>query len=352
MQSSIGQANSPSIFSCLCDVATGKFAPYINEQEALAVAYPCDSNRRNVITCKDKELDKFINEVNGLGFDIELSSHIMSLPRYIPVIDRNFKNLDILSNNTPIIGITLVDLLKKDFKKNINIPYSDPKSIFRPIKINSSEVKFILFLTGEDRLIETLWHSRELIDFFSYIKKWKYLAVTGFNFSLIKGECAFSQALNLKKSLYSSYLLENNGMVTIPHVYSMTQHQLVRWIEWFSKNKRINYFVINCQLQSDEESIQLVIENVAKILTELPYIHVILQGFYFNKINKLIGYLNRIHFADKLPIKLAQSHYKITENLKRIYCKDLSVEELTLTNIDARRNYIENLFENKNVVKA
>ena len=89
MQDLLELSNSPSIFSSACRVAIGAHEPVIDRLEANNVETTCDNPlRRNIVTCTDKHLDKFIDEVQGLQLDIPLTSVIQPLPYYIPVFDK------------------------------------------------------------------------------------------------------------------------------------------------------------------------------------------------------------------------------------------------------------------------
>lgn len=344
--------NNPTIFSEQCDVSTGKFHPHILSDEAISVQHSCDNPyRKNIITCKDEYLDEFIDEVGGLDLNTKLSTNLQDLPNYIPVFDKASSKIPNLDNSFPVVALSLIDILSNGIKYkaggihiagNINIKESTLKADCFHNK------RTILFCTGSDTLIEEIWHQRKNIKFFETIKDIGFHAVGGFNFSLITGECALSQALNQKRSLYSAFLAEQTGSLSIPHIYALSHFHVDRWIEWLKKNPNIRYFTINCQLQSITKDIPLVIQTVKKIIDAVPYIKVLLQGFPFSQIENFNKYINNISFADSLPVKLALSRIITRYNYQlhkweRFYNPVLPVPELVKYNIIQRKLYIDNL---------
>jgi hypothetical protein len=125
---------------------------------------------------------------------------------------------------------------------------------------------------------------------------------------VIGGECAFAQALNLKRSLYSAYLIEQYGMQAIPHIYAISEQQTDRWIKWLEKSPSIRYFTMNCQLQKSNIDIHQIVTTISRILLSRPNIHAILQGFPIRKTVAFGNLHHRIHLAESQPIKYAQSH--------------------------------------------
>jgi hypothetical protein len=345
-----------SIFSDACEVSLGRFMPHIQPIEAKGVQLSCKNDfRQNIITCKDKQIDSFINEVNGLDFNVSLVTELTNIPHYIPIVDYRTAQYVHLPDSIQFIGISLIDIIKSGFSfkagrlhEGINITYRN--SLFE--NNNLKDKKILLFLTGPDTYIEGVWHKRMLSGFFEAVNAMNFYAVTGFNFSVFGGECAFSQILNLKRSLYSAYLLEQNNINSIPHVYALDQFQIKRWLKWFKRNPKIGYFTMNCQFQKSKSNIQFLIETIKYILTELPYIHIILQGFPFTQIHNFEYFLNRIHFAEKKAIKYAFGYRGMEyNNLKqKLLLKSRSRAlpkinsfELIIPNIIARKKQLESI---------
>jgi hypothetical protein len=335
--------------SNFCDVSKGKF-PSINKVEAKEVIISCNNPLGiNIITCKHPQKDKFIKEVGGINLDINLSSFIYEeLPSYIPILDLGCRNFPVPSTH---LGITLHDIISKGVKLKAGKLHEQKEIIFRNTILNSEAFKnkkVLLFNTGSDTLIEKVWHERVDYDFFNLLKKMGFWAVGGFNFSVIKGECPFSHALNLKRSLYSCSLIEDSNLLSIPHVYAINKFHINKWIKWFQINQSIHLFSINCQLQKKQTDITQLILTVKSILKAIPYLHVILQGFHLNQIHRFGNFITRIHFTDKKPAKFAQcsrslifdnANNKIVDIIDRLSTK----ENLLANNILVQQEYIESV---------
>ncbi|MCC8410489.1 DUF4417 domain-containing protein [Mucilaginibacter sp. UR6-1] len=344
--------SQPSLFSYTCEVFSGTFSPYIDSNEAFFVSNTCVNEfRRNIITCKDKYRHEFVDEVEGLALNVNLHTQCDILPSYIPVYNKMASQLPNLSGEFPVIALTLKDILSSAVSHKAGGLQEDKSIIFRNLLLNYycfRNAKVLLFSSGPDTLIEYLWHQRELCTLYEKIRKMDFYAMTGFNFSLITGECAFAQSLNIKRSLYSSYEIEQSGISTIPHVYALTDYQIQRWLDWFKSNPHVSYFTINCQLQASKKEFLQVVKTVTKILETVPHTRVILQGFSFTYLYYFGVYIDRVHVAESLPVKKAQSYQRIflnpdTHKMAFKYDRTLTVAELVTTNIRERYLYWEYL---------
>lgn len=343
--------NNPTLFSSFCDVSRGKFLPNIEIEEAVSVIHHCKNEfRKNIITCKDTLINEFLEEVDGLEFNITLNSRLSCLPSYIPIVDYNTQDISNIPEEFPFIGISLWDILSSGIIKKAGALHEDKNICFHNDILSSESFrnkKVILFLTGADTMIEWIWWNRVDCNLFKKLYDMGFWAVTGFNFSVIGGECPFAQAINLKRSLFSAYLIEQNGLIAIPHVYALTKHHVNRWVNWFKINPNIHCFSLNCQLQKTEYDINQVVEAVKSILQKIEDLHVILQGFPLNKVWEFGLFLNRVHFADKTAIKKAQSgirkSFDYTKN-KYILEKGVSksIEALSIENMINIYQSIEN----------
>jgi hypothetical protein len=331
-----------------CEVGLGSFLPILDKQEASQLSTSCENPfGLNIITCKHPKKEAFTKEVNGLELDVTLSSTIQGLPYYVPIFDYGSKDV---ANPFPMVGITLHDIVAKGIVLKAGRLHEQNEIMFREKILLSNAFKnkkVILFLTGADTLIEWIWYNRNECAFFKTLKEMGFWAIGGFNFSVIGGECPFSHALNQKRSLYSSYLLEKEGIQTIPHVYAITNFHIKRWINWFSINPLIKLFTINCQLQKTQSDINQLCKTVREILTALPYLHVVLCGFHLSEVYKLKDCLSRVHFADKRPVKLAQNKRRIIYEKEKLgIVSDIysSIEPMILNNIVKQSHWIENTF--------
>jgi hypothetical protein len=347
MQGLLGFNNAEDVFNTSsCEVGLGSFMPILDKAEASQLSVSCENPfGLHVVTCKHPNKDDFINEVNGIELDLNLNSEIEKVPPYIPIFDYGSKNI---INPFPFVGITLHDIVAKGVVFKAGKLHEQNEIILRKDILQSNAFKgksTILFLTGPDTLIEWIWYNRNECNFFKTLKEMGFWAVGGFNFSVIGGECPFSHALNQKKSLFSSLLLEEEGLQTIPHVYAITKFHISRWVNWFKTNPSIKLFTINCQLQKKEPDINQLCITINEILQEVPYLHVILCGFHLNKIHKFQDCLNRVHLADKKPVKLGQNKRRIIfekDKLADVYELSEDTDHLVLNNIIKQYSWVEN----------
>lgn len=338
------------LWSTTCEVGKGNFLPFVNPLEAKGITVSCyNPLRKNIITCRDQYKEEFLDEVDGLDLNLKLSTEIIDIPSYVPVLDVRSAKAGGIPAKCHIVAVTLWDIMKRSIYLKAGRYHEMDNISFRTNLLsnkNFNSRKVILFLTGPDTLIEWIWYNREQCRLFETIKDMGIWAVGGFNFSLIDGECPFSHALNLKRSLFSTMLAERAGLLAIPHAYSLNSYQTSRWISWFKANPSIKLFTVNCQLQKSEGDINQIVTAVKDILGSIPHLHVLLQGFHLNKIDRFDHFLSRIHFADKIAAKYAQSHRQIFFDVKKHRLDDEHVDKLNLAellepNIDIRNSFVE-----------
>ncbi len=348
MQGSFEFPDNPPSF---CKVGLGKFEPLIKRKEADNVSVSCHNPLGlNIITCRHPHKQEFIDEVGGLALDIKLSSEIEELPFYIPVLDLASGNIGGTPSYLPTVGLTLSDIISGGAKEIAGMYHEVDQIRFREKMLSSRNFRkrnTILLLTGTDTLIETVWYQRENCKLFESIRNMGFQAVGGMNFSVIEGECAFSHALNQKRSLYSAKLLQDSGSLPIPHIYAVTSHQIERWVKWFSLNPEVRLFTVNCQLQKSDNEISKIITVVKTLLRHFPYLHVLLQGFHFDQLYQFGSLLARIHLADKKPVKFAHMRREIIFDsygkLKDVGRSQKSKKELLSNNITNRYIFLEAL---------
>jgi hypothetical protein len=352
MQGLIEFPNNPAFYPSLCDVAKGQFLPDVDPREAHGVSISCNNPmRQNIITCKDEFRHEFINEVNGLSLNTTLTTSICDLPSYIPILDLGSSNIEQVPASFPIVGVTLHHIVSQGIVYKAGQYQEQDQIAFRSKILTSKsfeDKKVILFLTGPDTLIEWIWLNREDCKLYETLRKMGFWAVSGFNFSVIGGECAFGQALNQKRSLFSSFQMEQSGLLSIPHVYAITPFHINRWVHWFIRNPAVKLFTINCQLQKSREDIAQIVRTVKCILERVPNLRVILQGFHVDKIDGFGLLLDRIHFADKVPVKYAQNYRRIVVDVERgmidnVAVKNFNLKELAVENIIKRSLFIEDI---------
>jgi hypothetical protein len=291
-----------------CRVRSGIYLPHIEPAEADSVLVCCvNPSGSNIVTCQDQRIQSFLNEVGGLVFDSAPASTIQAHDPYIPIFDYRTIGLA-YEANSDVVGLTLVDILIKPLKI-VAGQYVVKKIAFRDaavIRRLCRRKKVVLFLTGLDVLIETIWHQRSTCELFKQLSMMDFWAVTGFNFSVFGGECPISQHLNQKKSLVSSMLLEENGLFTIPHIYAVNDFHINKYQQWLKRNPQIQLLTMNCQMQHTDEDIAQVVRTVQAMLIINDKLHIILQGYWFSELHRFDGFLDRIHIAESKPVKYGQ----------------------------------------------
>nr|WP_157536467.1 hypothetical protein [Mucilaginibacter sp. L294] len=123
-------------------------------------------------------MSKFLAEVGGLSFDLKLSSTFEDLPFYIPVFGRELTGLSDLSNEFPVIATSLVNILDGITLKAGAFHEKSKITFRRSISRQSfGNKKVILFNTGPDTLIESVWHKRDKFKLFDEISKLGFYAI-------------------------------------------------------------------------------------------------------------------------------------------------------------------------------
>ncbi len=352
MRGLTGFSNSLFGGEYICDVGTGKFAPFLDPSEAQSVKVTCDNPLgKNIITCKHPYREDFVREVDGLELNTILTSTVDPLPTYIPVLDFASLKLGQVPPLFSTVGVTISDIVHGGIRRTAGAYHETPSVRFRTSMLENGSFKdkrVILFLTGIDTLIESLWHKRDVISLFATIKEMGFTICGGINFSVIGGECPFAQALNQKRSLYSSWLAEQKGLIAMPHVYAINDYHLRRWLAWFKLNPTVNFFTMNCQLQKSQNDIAQIVFTIRSILKEIPHLHAVVQGFPFPQMHRFGEVLDRIHFADKTPVKFAHMHRKIVLDGRSGVLRELvgvpdNPSDLMHKNITSRFLYVERI---------
>jgi hypothetical protein len=349
---SFSEPHNPTLFSQSCSVADGTHEPHINKNEALHVEQSCENPLRvATVTCKDPHLQEFIDDVDGLALDKKISGIAdLDIPTYIPIADLASSKLSNTTFPSDVVGMTLKDVMSSGVKYIAGTMQEHGQIAFRTTLLLGEALrgkKNILFASESDTLIERLWRERKGCRLFDTLRLMGFSIMTGINFSIFKGECPMGHCLGQKKSLCSAYLAEAAGMPAIPHIYAVNPFDTARWVNYLKKNPQIKLFTMNCQLQKSRQDIKTVVVSVREILAKTaPDVRVILVGFHLPKIYMFGDFLNRIHFADKMAVKCAQSHKKITINFNTMKMRtpwvgDESISEIMTHNINQRRIYIE-----------
>jgi hypothetical protein len=323
-----------------CRVRSGIFMPDIDPAEANQVVVPCHNpSGTNFVSCQDRRIQAFLREVDGLSFNVAPSSTVQVFDPYIPIFD--YRTIPLAHKaKSDVVGLTLLDILMNPLRL-VAGKYTVPKIAFREaavIRRLCEEKKVILFLSGLDVLIETIWHQRSVCEFFQQLNMMGFWSVTGFNFSVFGGECPVAHHLNQKKSLASSMLLEEIGLSTIPHIYAVNDFHIKRYQAWLQRNPQIKLVIMNCQMQHKPIDIDQVVRSVQGMLIMNDELHIILQGYWFSKLDRFNGFLDRIHIAESKPVKYGQSFQSVDKKIitrPGQYAKD-AYKSIVLENVEYR----------------
>jgi hypothetical protein len=289
---------------------SGNYFPHIHPSEVRNVTSRCSGRHlQDIVTCQDAGREEFVEDVGGLDMlGVKLHETVKSLPTFIPIIPRGLFKYQSGEISSKIVGIILNDILTKKLTYNngyLAIPEGTDLNadVLRNPVFQGKRV--ILFSTGPDILIETLWWNRQRQNFFQKISEMGFTAVTGMNFSVFRGECPFAHALNIKKSLCYCMELEEYHVRTIPHIYAINDFQRKRWGKWLSANPLVRTVTINTQLQGREMRGMGAVYNTVQFLLKNTAVKIIVHGSMKGLNNLLQMFPNRIHRAASGPLKNA-----------------------------------------------
>lgn len=350
MENLFERLENSSLFAATCDASQGVFEPHVRPVEANALRAPCDPRSINVVSCKNPHISTFLEEVHGLDFrTVRIVQPTLEFPSLIPIIDRRMFNLPGESIRSNTVGISLEDVFSSAPKK------VNGRQFLSELRIRENILdrpvfegkKVVLFCSGRDILIENLWCKLDTIDFVRIVGRMGFAAITGINFSIFYGECPFSHALNLKRSLESTRLFHEGGIKVIPHVYFAHQFHIERWVAWLNDNPTIGLITVNCQFRSKSnaavmaQGISYLMENTSR------KIKVILEGPDPMKMKSLFcSYPNSIVVALKGLSLSAQFHreYRFANGtLKRFNNGSASIGAVFDESIRNYANYLKSL---------
>jgi hypothetical protein len=312
MHASVKYERQLSLYSLACK--SGQFAPHIHPKEASAVRRRCAGNgRRDIVTCYDDGWEQDLAAVGGLNMmEISIGGSSASLPNSVPIVPKELFGQpdDIIPSG--VVGVRLNDILTKGVStKQTGHRYLpegsdvDPYILSQPI-FKGKQV--ILFSTGQDVLIETLWWERYEIDLLPTLSGMGFLGITGMNFSVFDGECAFAHALNIMKSLRFCEELNRLGVWVIPHIYAINIYQRQRWADWLIANPGVTIVTINSQLQKSKADLDNLTATVRHLLKHTS-VEIILQGANQNLMRGLnSGEAVRVRSATSTELKSALIH--------------------------------------------
>lgn len=309
MRASARYERQLSLYSVACK--SGQFAPHVHPKESQAVRRSCaGNNRRDIVTCCDDGLQEYIEDAGGLDMmQVRIAGGSVPLSSSIPIIPKEFFGHPADTLPYDVVGVRLNDILTKGLSTKATghryLPENsevDSSLLSRPIFAGK---RVILFATGPDVLIETLWWERHKRNLLPTLAGMGFLGITGMNFSVFDGECALAHALNIKKSLRFCEELDRLGAWAIPHIYAISSHQRRRWTDWLSANPQVTMVTINSQLQRSKIDLANLAATVRYLLKHTG-VEIILQGPSLKLLNSLTnGETARVRSATSTTLKSA-----------------------------------------------
>lgn len=339
------------LFSSQCRVSNGRF-PHIHPDEARYTTM-CNENALRQVSCRTPGLMDHLNDVGDLKLDAVKTLEPVSpadLPRFVPVVDREFFNDDGRLLKHDVIGISLKDIFQTlpTFSqgcygvKNLHpIENLLDKPLFQKKKV-------ILLSTGRDSLIESFWTDYRLHGYIEQIHKMGFANVTALNFSLWLGGCAVGQYYNMKRSLLTFAEFQRAGTSSIPHLYWFTERQLEYWATWLQKNPTVELVTINCQLYRQDES-YIVRDGILYLLKAVsPNLHFLLEGPKQKLLQELREVSSSIHVTQKWLSASARNYRGIDFDGHGLVPRKTNSQDkrfgLMASSIDAYQEYLNNKF--------
>jgi hypothetical protein len=267
----------------------------VNTDEKVMLKERCNGSGINIIDCHHIGVNEFIEDAGGLDFSSKLDSGSTPIiSKDIIVVPKEWFDQPPDSISDEIVGIRISDLLSERPRNKwgklhlTDKVHLDLSALSKPIFQGK---KVILFSSGVDVVIETLWWRRNSIRLFEAIASGNLYAVTGMNFSLFIHECPLAQLINLNKSLSYCDELTKLGVDVIPHVYAVNNRQRDKWVDLLNLRPNIRTITINTQLQRNFHSMHEVELTLAELLSKTQ-VNILLNG---RQPNTLIN-----EFADRL----------------------------------------------------
>lgn len=350
-----------SFASMGCDVRNGIWEPYVSRGEANGVMLDCSQKPENHISCKNPLRDEFIADVEGLNFSVSLNQgDLPKIPKFIPILEKSFLQSDLSEIPGDFVGVSIADIFTSPLTQ-VGGRLQAPNFRFKPELKESpmfSQKMPILFMSGQDTLIESLWMQHQELSLFPTLRDAGFRIATSPNFSVFVGECPLGHRINQKKSLICARMLQEAGITPIPHIYPMTNFHLRSYVEYFKTNPTIRTVIINCTLQrKDPEEVKSVLETVSCLIEEVADLHIILQGLDVRDVRLFSQYDQNIHYAVSTPFYNALFHKQnIFDNehgeILAVAGSSESKEKLAIGNVDAYLKYFSHTASSFNIGAA
>jgi hypothetical protein len=293
-----------SLDSLNCDVRSGRWEPYVLREEAQDVEFECPERASNQLSCKVPNIDEFISDINGLEFSTSLSQEdFPDFPKFIPLVEKRFLRSDPQIFPCEFVAIPFREILASCLKTVAGRWKSPSLELSTSLRGSPvfSQKRVILFMSGQDVLIEKLWEKYD-DSYLSNLKEIGFEFASSPNFSVFAGECPLGHHVNQKKSLLLAQKLQEVGIKAIPHIYPITRAHLAKYITFFQRHPAVRLAIINCTLQRKAAlEVANIVNRVSALLEEIPDLRVILQGLNFGHRALFAKLDGRLHYASSAP---------------------------------------------------
>jgi hypothetical protein len=334
-----------------CDVCKGTWSQFVSPDEAMNVQVDCSEKSTNHITCKNPEKDLYIEDVGGLAFDIPINQDSLpNLPKLIPTLEKSFIWSDPANIPSDTVSISLGDIFTNP-PRSVSGVLKAPDELRFNEKILQSPMflqkNVILNMSAQDVLIENAWMQQNKISLFSSLRRLGFRFATSPNFSVFIGECPLGHRINQKKSLVCAKLLQEEGIVPIPHIYAMNDFHLEAYIDYLTRYPSIKTIVMNCTLQRKQgQEIKHIHQVLAALLSVRKDLHIILQGINIKDAKHFCEFNANLHYMVSTPhynaIVRNENVYRDGE-LRTIKGSSKTRTDLARENIQAYTEFAENV---------
>ena len=258
--------------------------------------------RREVLTCYDPNLERWLTEAGSLLFDdvVARPQSLPWLPPFIPQIKRGLRPLP----QYPAYAVSS-NIMQNEIVSGHDL--SGKRSLLG-IPRDSA---FVLLLHGKDRDIEPLWEWQDNV--IAAIKSGNFDLVVPPDFSIMWDEPRFEHLVNMRRTLQFFRLLQDNDIPTVPHLFWYRDIDVDRHIEWLRCNPCVSTIAINLQLASEAKVWRHFLDGLRRLQTQLPRrLHFLLCGVSDPaRIFEARGCLDRSAFTSLLPYMLAVYHIRL-----------------------------------------
>jgi len=219
-----------------------------------------DSQVSGCVGPNDRSQDEWLVDLGGtLRFDYAARpSPQASLPRYIPVIERQRCGLQLPP--WPAYALHLHSVLTTK-RLDITGCASDLRAYFR----TGAGTRFVLLAYGQDTLMAELWARRYADRLVEKIATCGFDLVVAPNFSVYADQPRWTHLVRLRMSHVFYRMLAEADVAVVPHVYFGANEDLRRWGEWLAANPAVTTVACNLQTVRDASFFAKAVTGLSRL---------------------------------------------------------------------------------------